>query len=352
MDNKPSFFKKWGYLFSIGSILGAFFFLFAPVLKYETKYYNDSGDKIKEYFSVNFVELLNPSLTKIVPVITILVLIGIGFVLVLLAGLLSKKISKDVKDGLVVGSIFSMLLAVCFLFANKEIFSYFAVNGEPSIENFNEASIGWGSGACLGLLSLAIIFNISYSSYSDQNSVKAIAEDGILIASAFVLNFIKIPLTTGGGSINFQMLPLMIIALRRGPLHGFVCGGIIYGVLTCITDGYGFATYPFDYLIAFGSVGVLGFFRKLIVSESQTTYNLKGELFLLLGGVLATFVRFFGSTISSMVIYGLPLEGALLYNAVYIPVSGAISLAVIMAAYGPFLQINKRFPAERLESVK
>ena len=88
MDNKPSFFKKWGYLFSICSILGAFFFLFAPVLKYETKYYNEAGDKIKEYFSVNFVELLNPSLTKIVTMITILVLVGIGFVLVLISGLL------------------------------------------------------------------------------------------------------------------------------------------------------------------------------------------------------------------------------------------------------------------------
>ena len=122
-------------------------------------------------------------------------------------------------------------------------------------------------------------------------NIGEIAENGILIAMAFGLNFIKIPVGATGGSINFQMLPLMIIALRRGPASGLICGGILFGLLTCLTDGYGFACYPFDYLIGFGSVAVMGFFRPFIFGQNQKGYNFKGEAFLLLAGVLSTFIR-------------------------------------------------------------
>ena len=132
-----------------------------------------------------------------------------------------------------------------------------------------------------------------------------------------VLNLIKIPVGPTGGSINFQMLPLMIIALRHGPQHGFIAGGIIYGLLTCLTDGYGFACYPFDYLIGFGSVAVMGFFRKFIFAKEQNNYNVKGILFILLAGALSTAVRYIGSNVSSIVVYGYTLEAALAYNAFY-----------------------------------
>ena len=41
----------------------------------------------------------------------------------------------------------------------------------------------------------------------------------------------------------------------------------IFGLVTCLTDGYGFYTYPFDYLIGFGSIAVFGFFSRLNEGE-------------------------------------------------------------------------------------
>ena len=165
---------------------------------------------------------------------------------------------------------------------------------------------------------------------------------------AFILNIIKIPVGVSGGSINFQMLPLMVIALRHGAQRGLLAGGIVYGLLTCLTDGYGFATYPFDYLIGFGSVAVLGLFRKQIFGEKQEGYNLKGLLFIFLGGTIMTIIRFIGSNVSSIVVYGYSLEAALAYNVLYIPLSGLVSTVALMLLYSPLIRINKHYSVKSI----
>ena len=77
-----------------------------------------------------------------------------------------------------------------------------------------------------------------------------------------------------GGSINLAMLPLLIISLRHGPFKGFIGGGIIFGFITCLIDGYGLITYPLEYFLAFGIVGILGFFSHFIHKsmEENKTY--------------------------------------------------------------------------------
>ena len=192
----------------------------------------------------------------------------------------------------------------------------------------------------------AAVFSISHSFQKMPMTIRSMAEDAIFIATAFALNFLKIPVGPTGGSINLQMLPLFIIALRHGPFHGLVCGGIVYGLLTCFTDGWGFACYPFDYLIGFGSVAVLGFFKPLIVGKDQEFYNVKGLIFIAVGGILATCVRLLGSSISSVVLWETSFVEALAYNAAYIPVSGAAAFLILMAIYGPLLRVNRRFPVE------
>ena len=124
-------------------------------------------------------------------------------------------------------------------------------------------------------------FGIVYAYSTMPITVREMAEDGILVAAAVALNFLKIPAPEAltGGSINLQFLPLFILALRHGPLHGFIASGIAFGLITCLTDGYGFQYYPFDYLIGFGSAAVLGFFKPLILGKNQKTYNVDGEYF-------------------------------------------------------------------------
>lgn len=319
--------------------IAAVLFLFGNVLTYCIKYVPEgASDAVKEYFGLNIVGLFDPNVAKSWPMITILTLIACGGIIPLFT-----LISKDkVRENLALCGTFCFLFALAMLAMNKEIFVYYGSNG--LIEHFKSADVGWATAASLLCCAAGAFASLLTSGKEYGESVKGISEDGVLIAAAFVLNFVKLPIATGGGSINFQMLPLFIIALRRGPLHGFISGGIVYGLLTCLTDGYGFMCYPFDYLIAFGSVAVLGFFKNKILGENTRKYRWKPILCMIAGCVIATAIRFIGSTTSSMVIYGVNIIEALTYNAIYIPVSGAIALAVLIAIHGPLVAINKRFP--------
>ena len=188
---------------------------------------------------------------------------------------------------------------------------------------------------------------LSFSINDIKFTTRDITESGILIASALALNFIKLFPAPSGGSVNLQMLPLFLLAIRRGPVKGFIGCGIVYGLISCLTDGYGFAFFPFDYLLAFGGASFLGFFSRYVLSEEKINYNFKGELMLFIGGVGATVIRFIGGSISSMLFYSYTLAEAAVYNAGYVFISGGIALAVLMALYGPLLRINKLYPPQK-----
>ena len=329
-----TFLSKFAPLLILSFGLIAFLFLFGNVLTYSTK---DPNTGEKAYFALNLLGFFDKTVTEPWIMIVILSSLAIGSLLPLVSYLFPKA-----KKSLLVSSLLVLLLSACFIFIGKEIFLSFAYN---KIANFRNAELGWGSAASIVSIVAASVACLFATDYAKENSVRAIAEDGLLIAAAFVLNFIKIPLSVTGGSVNFQMLPLMLIALRRGPVHGFVCGGLIYGLLTCLTDGYGFATYPFDYLIGFGSVAVMGLFAPVILPKEGNPSIIKGILFIVLAGFVSTLVRFIGSTMSSMLVYGLSITDAMVYNAVYIPVSGLLAIAALCLLYPALLQINKRYKA-------
>lgn len=194
---------------------------------------------------------------------------------------------------------------------------------------------------------LAAILHLSGAYNAKRFALRDLLEIAIFSAAAIVLDLIQhfIPsFAVSGGSIGIATLPLLYVALRHGPLAGFVAGGLVFGLITCITDGYGVFLYPFDYLIGFGSVAILGFFKPLIFGENQRNYNLKGEIFIFVGCALAGLVRFIGSSLSSIVNYGLNLVGAMAYNVWYVFGSALISAVLLMALYGPLLRLQKSFP--------
>lgn len=96
---------------------------------------------------------------------------------------------------------------------------------------------------------------------------RLIAEMGISIALAAVLHLIKLWEMPQGGSITLgTMVPIFLIALRRGPAIGAVTGAL-YGILEgYILSGGRFILTPaqafLDYPLAFGLLGIAGFFPK------------------------------------------------------------------------------------------
>lgn len=361
-DKVANFLKKYAWLFAIGFAVLAIAFLFLPILKYEIReilYDNVTGKKANKVDYVYAVNLVTYFTSQFKLNFTMYITIAL-----LLIGCILVGLSKFKKDLLTLGGII-YLLAMCMFILSKEFFrsdENYVLDFAKVVTEYDETKytldvslhdvmLSWGAALGIAFSNIAFAFT---TINNKQRTIKEIVEEGVLIALAFVLNFIKIPIGPTGGSINFQMLPLMIIALRHGPQHGFIAGGIIYGLLTCLTDGYGFACYPFDYLIGFGSVAVMGFFRKQIFGEDQKGYNAKGIIFILIAATLTTTVRYIGSNVSSIVVYGLNLKGALTYNAFYIPLSGLISALALIAMYGPLVQINRHFKVkeEKVEEIE
>jgi thiamine transporter len=225
---------------------------------------------------------------------------------------------------------------------------YDVVSSTSGFRNYQSlAGTNLGIGLVFPAVLVFVAALVSFIGAYDQDSisVKDMAEIGVLSALAIVLNFFpKISIGAEGGSINLASFPLLLIALRHGPVKGFIASGVIFGFITCLTDGYGLFTYPLDYLMGFGGLAVVGFFSKQIFPAEQKGYSLKGEFFLVLGVTLATLIRFIGSSASAVINYGYDLPSALIYNIVYIPLTGAVSLAILMALYGPLARINSLFP--------
>lgn len=91
---------------------------------------------------------------------------------------------------------------------------------------------------------------------------KEIAEMGIAIALAFVLSTIKLYHLPSGGSVTAgSMVPILIFSLRRGARPGLVTAAL-YGLVQIIEGAY--IVHPaqalLDYPIAFGMLGLAGFF--------------------------------------------------------------------------------------------
>lgn len=106
---------------------------------------------------------------------------------------------------------------------------------------------------------------MSESRENKHEFLRAMIETSILIAAAYVLSLIKLWEMPLGGSITaVSMLPLVIIGMRRGPKWGFA-GCLVYGLVDFVLGrkySIHIASILGDYILAWGAMGVAGFFWK------------------------------------------------------------------------------------------
>jgi thiamine transporter len=100
--------------------------------------------------------------------------------------------------------------------------------------------------------------------------VLILVEVALAIALAVVLNFLqfRLPINIAGGSINPSMLPIAIVALRRGPLAGTIAG-TLFGLIDLLLEPFVLfplqviLDYPAPYLLFGLGVGLFsGIYRK------------------------------------------------------------------------------------------
>ncbi|MEM2112193.1 MAG: energy-coupled thiamine transporter ThiT [Candidatus Bathyarchaeia archaeon] len=170
---------------------------------------------------------------------------------------------------------------------------------------------------------------------------KVLAEIIIFAALSAALYTLTLPFLTlpYGGSITAgSMVPIIWLSLRRGVKVG-VFGGIIFGLAALPIDvmrlQYSPIVHPIqvllDYPIAFGAIGLAGFFKRS--SPQRGNYALMGVVASTLGRFISHFIAgiFFWTTFN--------LDGVI-YSAIY---NGSfLAGEFIIAFFVMFLLINRK----------
>lgn len=166
-----------------------------------------------------------------------------------------------------------------------------------------------------------------------------IVEGGICIALFMVLKQIKLFEMPMGGSITAgAMVPLFFFAYRWGGIYG-ILAGVVAGVLDFIL-GTKYSFHPvsllFDYPIAYGFLGVAGFFGKKASSKVA-------------GAFLGVLGRFACHVLSGVVVFYSYAEGKnpLLYSMAYNGTFLLPELIISMVILIPLLYIKLPQPRKQ-----
>jgi thiamine transporter len=114
-----------------------------------------------------------------------------------------------------------------------------------------------------GLMLLTALFFILRKMKLDTRTL-VIAS--MCVTIAFILSYIRFFTMPQGGSITpGSMLPILLFAWVFGPIPG-IAVGVVYGLLQFMQDGfvitYGVMQPFFDYVFAFGVLGLAGVFKR------------------------------------------------------------------------------------------
>ena len=140
-----------------------------------------------------------------------------------------------------------------------------------------------------------------------------------------------------GGSVALTMIPILLIAFRQGAVSGMICGGI-YGAISLAIAGviYHPMSILLDYVLAFGLLGIAGFFRKTPTG-------------IICGTITGVGGRFLSSLISGAVLFASyapegqnPWVYSLVYQATYMVPELIIAGVVLVMLY---IKASKLFKA-------
>ncbi|MCF6410521.1 energy-coupled thiamine transporter ThiT [Pseudalkalibacillus salsuginis] len=133
-----------------------------------------------------------------------------------------------------------------------------------------------------------------------NNRMLMIAEIAIMSALGIILGFVKLSGPWAfGGSVSLEMVPIFIMAFRRG-VAGGVLTGLMIGILQLIINPY--IVHPvqvvLDYPLAFLVVGLAGLFRP----KSKDSYSRRIWL-ILLGTFIGSLFRLISHVISGVIFF-------------------------------------------------
>ncbi len=167
--------------------------------------------------------------------------------------------------------------------------------------------------------------------------IRLLVEIALTVALSAVLSLVavRLPINFAGGTVSLSMVPILVLALRRGVVPG-VIAGVLFGCVDYMIEPFFVAPAQvlLDYPIAFGALGLAGLgsslYRKTC-ERSRSRAVLAAVPFILLGGL----GRFAAAWTSGVVFFGQNAPAgqpvwlySLVYNLSYLVPSIALSIAV------------------------
>ena len=188
----------------------------------------------------------------------------------------------------------------------------------------------------LGAIAVLIVALVLICIFNKKYSTLEIAYAGVCLAASFALSFIKVSPVQYGGSITLaSFVPLLILAYKFGPVKGTITG-LIFGLFNFISDPFILTpmTFILDYLLAFASIGLMGFAPKF--GKLPQTAKVA------IGTVLVYVARFIFHLISGFIYFAedsiwanIPTPNmfvySLIYQCIYLPADCVISVGVLIA---------------------
>lgn len=162
-----------------------------------------------------------------------------------------------------------------------------------------------------------------------SKKIRCITESAVMVSLSVVLSFITVLRMPQGGTVTAgTLLPIILLALRRGPAFGMFTGALSGAIQFILT---GEAIHPMsiilDYILAYSLVGVSGFFRGKAV---KITF----------GAIVGCFCRFAMHTLSGAVIFASyapsgqnPWIYSLIYNGTYMLPELCVTVAEVLLLY-------------------
>lgn len=187
---------------------------------------------------------------------------------------------KAVKITLIVAGT---LLAGCFVALMVCMSKQFDLIG-GDYEHASTIGLTVSAVVVIVILALAVVFGKK----KEVNNTRALVYGAVAIALSFALSYARLFRMPQGGSITFaSVLPLMIYSMMFGTRRG-VLVSLIYGTLQALQDPYILHPMQFllDYPLAYGLVGVSGFFADLKLFKNKHIINF------VLGGIVAVSLRY------------------------------------------------------------
>ncbi len=181
-----------------------------------------------------------------------------------------------------------------------------------------------------------------------QRRTRLIVEIALTLALSAVLNMLALWKMPQGGTVSLGMLPLFVLALRRGLLPGLVAG-VLYGPIDMFIDPFPPVHWIqpiLDYPVAYLLVGLAGLAaptlkRALDRSSRRTTILAVG-----LGIVLGAAGRYLAHLVSGIIFfseYAPPGQPVWIYSALYnlyVPVSAVACLAAALVIVPALARIS------------